>query len=191
MLSRIRINTRKDLALINAIHSTCNKIFKDLHLPTDFGFDLDYTIIHALFTNDDSNINFHEPHTDYPYVITRRNLQEQVCLSWTAHMPISKEGSWITLWWGPGIGYTMHIPYGKILLFHLDVIHGGGIPCVSQKSDKKQLRRLHFYLVTKDQAATPGYIYDTSLRCFCIFLLCTGRLPIPVLVCKILHVYPL
>ena len=76
-------------------------------------------------------------------------------------MPISKEGSWITLWWGPGIGYTMHIPYGKILLLRSDVIHGGGIPCVSRKSDKQQFRRLHFYLVTKDQAATPGFIYDT------------------------------
>jgi hypothetical protein len=130
-LSRIGIINRKDLALINAIHSTCNEFFKDLHLPTDFGFDLDYTIIHALFTYDDSNINFQDPHTDYPYIITRRNLQEQIRLSWTAHMPISKEGSWITLWWGPGIGYTMHIPYGKILLLRSDVIHGEGIPCIS------------------------------------------------------------
>ena len=161
LLSRIGIITRKDLALINTIHSTCNKFFKDLHLPTDFGFDLDYTIIHAIFTDDDTSTNFQDPHTDYPYVITRKNLQEQVRLSWTAHMPISKEGSWITLWWGPGIGYTMHIPYGKILLLRSDVIHGGGIPCVSRKSDKQLFRRLHFYLVTKDQAATPGYIYDT------------------------------
>jgi hypothetical protein len=34
------------------------------------------------------------------------------------------------------VGYTVHIPYGKILLLRSDVIHGGGIPNVSRKSDK-------------------------------------------------------
>jgi hypothetical protein len=56
----------------------------------------------------------------------------------------------------------IHIPYGKKLPLRSDVIHGGGIPIISRKSDKQQLPRLHFYFMTQDQAATPGYIYETN-----------------------------
>jgi hypothetical protein len=161
LLCRIGTEKKKDMALINSVYDNCIKFFQDLGLARDFGFDLDYTLVHALFTDDDSDIKFQDPHTDYPYVITRRNLKDRVRLSWTAHLPITPEGSWITLWWGPGVGYTVHIPYGKILLLRSDIIHGGGIPNVSRKSDKSQFRRLHFYLVTHDQAATPGFIYET------------------------------
>ncbi len=61
-------------------------------------------------------------------------------------MPLSEEGSWITIWWGPGVGYTLQIPLGKILLLHPDVIHGGGTPNVTHCTDKKQFRQIHSIL---------------------------------------------
>jgi hypothetical protein len=73
---------------------------------------------------------------------------------------LTQEGSWITLWWGQGVGCTLQITYGKILLLHSDVIHGGGVPNVTRRIENKYFRRLHFYLVTQDQAATPGNIYE-------------------------------
>jgi hypothetical protein len=150
----------KHKAVINSVFDHWIAFFKDSGLPRDFGFDLDKTIVHLLYTDDDSDKNFQDPHTDYPYVITRRNMKDRVRLSWTAHMPLTEEGSWITIWWGPGVGYTLQIPFGKILLLRSDVIHGGGIPNVTRRTDKKQFRRIHFYLVTPDQAATPGLIYE-------------------------------
>jgi hypothetical protein len=88
---------RKDLALINSVYGKCIKFFQDLGLPRDFGFNLDNMIIRALFTDNDSDINFQDPHTDYSFAITRRNLKDRVQLSWSAHFPITREGSWITL----------------------------------------------------------------------------------------------
>ncbi len=75
-------------------------------------------------------------------------------------IPLTQEGSWLTIWWGPGEGYTLQIPFGKILLLRSDVIHGGGVPNVTRGTENKQFRWLHFYLVTQDQAATPGNIYE-------------------------------
>jgi hypothetical protein len=150
----------KHKALINSVFDHWIAFFKDSGLPSDFGFDLDKTIAHLLYTDDDSDKNLQDLHMDYPYVITRRNIKDRVRFSWMAHMPLTEEGSWMTIWWGPGVGYTLQIPLGKILLLRLDVIHGGGIPNVTRRTDKKQFRRIHFYLVTPDQAATPGLIYE-------------------------------
>jgi hypothetical protein len=73
-------------------------------------------------------------------------------------MPITNEGSWVTVWFGTGAGYTVHVPYGTVLLLRSDVIHGGGTPKVEEHMDKKTLHCLHFYLVTNDQPAYPGMI---------------------------------
>ena len=127
-----------------------NGIFKEIKA------DPDRTIIHALFTDHDSNINFQDAHTDYDYMITKKDSANQINLSWTAHMPVTSEGSWITLWFGTGQGYTMHIPFGKVLLLRSDVIHGGGTPTVEDNIENRSYRRLHFYLVTGDQPAFPG-----------------------------------
>jgi hypothetical protein len=134
--------------------------FKASGIPKDLGVDLERTLIHALFTDNDAAINFQDPHTDYPYCITRRNLKEKIRYSWTGHMPILPDRSWITLWFGLGEGYTLHILHGEILLLRSDIIHGGGIPNVDSLTALKQFRRLHFYLVTPDQPANPGETYD-------------------------------
>ncbi len=65
------------------------------------------------------------------------------------------EDCWIKLWWRPGVGYTLQIPSGKILLLHSGVVHGGGVPNVARHTDKKkQFHSLHFYLMTQLQAAS-------------------------------------
>jgi hypothetical protein len=152
----------RDSKAINQIYKTFNNFFKVSGIPRDLGVDLDYTIIHLLFTDDDTSINFQDPHTDYPYHITRRNLIDRFRLSWTAHLPITPDGSWITMWFGPGVGYTLHIPFGTALLLRSDVIHGGGVPHIDIQTTSKQFRRVHFYLATQDQAATPGLIYELN-----------------------------
>jgi hypothetical protein len=152
----------RDSKTVTQIYKTFNNFFKVSGVPRDLGVDLDYTIIHLLFTDDDTAINFQDPHTDYPYHITRRNLIDKVRLSWTAHLPITPDGSWITMWFGPGVGYTLHIPFGTALLLRSDVIHGGGVPHIDIQTTSKQFRRVHFYLATQDQAATPGLIYELN-----------------------------
>jgi len=144
------------------VYETFNNFFKVSGIPRDLGVNLDYTIIHLLFTDDDPSVNFQDPHTDYPYYITRRNLIDRIRLSWTAHLPITPEGIWITMWFGPGVSYTLHIPFGTVLLLRSDVIHGGGVPHVDVQTASKQFRRVHFYLATQDQAATPGMIYELN-----------------------------
>ncbi len=66
-----------------------------------------------------------------------------------ANLLVMNEGSWITLWLGPGVGYTLHIPYGKIMLLHSDVIHGGRVPYIDLWTDMQQFHWLHFYIVLK------------------------------------------
>jgi hypothetical protein len=73
-------------------------------------------------------------------------------------MPITKEGSWITLWFGVGKGYMTKIPFGTVFLLCLDVIHGGGTPIIEQNIKRKRFRRLHYYLVAEDQPAMPVFI---------------------------------
>jgi hypothetical protein len=144
--------------IIQELYNESNKFFDQEGLFEEFQADPDKTIIHALFTDHDSNINFQQPHTDFDYLPCRKALERSFNYSWTAHMPITIEGSWITLWFGTGNGYTIKIPFGTVLLLRSDVIHGGGTPVVEQNTKSKKFRRLHYYLVTEDQPAYPGYI---------------------------------
>jgi hypothetical protein len=66
----------KDTALFKSVYDNCNTFFKASGLPRDFGFDLDYIIAQFLFTYDTSKINFQDPHINYSYVTTRRNLKD-------------------------------------------------------------------------------------------------------------------
>jgi hypothetical protein len=54
-------------------------------------------------------------------------------------MPITHEGSWITLWLGTVAGYTMHIPHGMVLLLQPNVVHRGGTPKVDIKYGEENL----------------------------------------------------
>jgi hypothetical protein len=82
-------------------------------------------------------------------------------LAWTAHLPITNEGSWIWLWSGPGIGEPLHIKMGQVLFLRSDVVHAGGRPPVDKLEDQKYLR-LHFYLPTKYQPAPDNSIFLTE-----------------------------
>lgn len=150
--------------LIAEIYKECTKFLEEQGIPEDLKVDLNRTLIQALFNDNDSEIKFQDPHTDYPYMIISRAdfLANPRYFSWTAHMPITDEGSWITLWFGPGEGHTMHIPYGEILLIRSDLVHGGGIPLTDRLAITKTFCRLHFHIVSADQPATPGKTYGLS-----------------------------
>jgi hypothetical protein len=137
------INTlwqNKTFMLIRKVFEECIAFFQSTGIPKDLKVDLCKTIIYALFTDNDEAINFQQPHTDYPYMITGRSATEKKHLSWTAHMPVTSDGSWMTIWFGAGIRYTLHIPYGQTLLLHSDVIHGGGVPNIDCLTVSKQFR---------------------------------------------------
>ena len=157
-LERIGNKREKGYEIINKLYSKCNAFFEEQGIFKKLKADPDKTIIHALFTDHESGVGFQEPHTDFDYADTKKNPEERFNHSWTAHMPITEEGSWITLWFGTGEGYTMIIPFGKILLLRSDVVHGGGTPIVEDNTETKLFRRLHFYLVTDNQPAYPGEI---------------------------------
>jgi hypothetical protein len=58
---------------------------------------------------------------------------DQVCLKYghmpfTAHLPLTAEGSWIYLWTGPGRVIHFHIYYGFVLLLRGDVVHSSENP---------------------------------------------------------------
>jgi hypothetical protein len=57
--------------------------------------------------------------------------------SWTALMPITTEGNWISLWFGQGARNTMRIPYGKVILLQSDMVHSGVMPKVEGGIENK------------------------------------------------------
>ena len=104
-----------------------------------------------------------DPHTDYPYLsatkLKKNKTMADARLAWTAHMPITPDGMWITLYLSPGYGTPVHIGYGKLLLLRSDIVHGGGTPNLEYVTGKR-FDRLHMYLDTEDQKADPGNIHS-------------------------------
>jgi hypothetical protein len=75
----------------------------------------------------------------------------QVCLKYrlmpfTAHLPMTAEGSWIYLWTGSGRVIPFHIQCGLILLLHGVVVHSGGNSCHVDHTGTSY-PRLYFYLL--------------------------------------------
>jgi hypothetical protein len=135
LLPRLGNGKIKNKVLINSVYDHCNAFFQAAGHPRDFGFDLDKTIAHVLYTDDDSRNNFQNPHTDFPFVMTRRNLKDRARFSWVAHMPLTEEGSWNTIWWGSGLGYTLQICCCAWTSF-MEEAH----PMCLHRTDKKQFR---------------------------------------------------
>jgi len=100
-------------------------------------------------------------HTDFLLKSVEEDQGRKQFLAWTAHLPITNEGSWIWLWSGPGIGEPLHIKMGQVLFLRSDVVHAGGRPPVDKLEDQKYLR-LHFYLPTKYQPAPDNSIFLTE-----------------------------
>jgi hypothetical protein len=108
-----------------------------------------------------SNKIYHsqKPHTDYDYKFKKKDdgMNHKQHYGWTALVPLSKEGSWLHVWFGTGYGRNLHIPHGKGFLFRSDVVHAGGRIEFFQSVEEKY-HRLHFYLGTKFQVANPDTI---------------------------------
>jgi hypothetical protein len=161
-LERTGNRRTKGYKIIEDLYDNCIEFFTSRGTYEEIQADPEKTIIHALFTDyDENNKTFQQPHTDYAYMPTKSKSTKPPNYSWTAHMPITEEGSWITLWFGTGQGYTVEIQMGEVLLLRSDVVHGGGIPIIQQNMRDMKFHRLHFYLVTNDQPAHPGSINIT------------------------------
>jgi len=110
--------------------------------------------------NKNDNFDFQDPHQDYfPVTIStdsNKKLNDQ-WLAWSAIVPISKQGSWITIWYDLTSPRTIEIKYGQMIFFRSDVVHCGGRPRVDTLADQTYYR-LHFYLQTKIQKAPDNKI---------------------------------
>jgi len=81
----------------------------------------------------------------------------KLCLAWSAIIPMTSDGSWVTIWYSQDVHHTFQIKYGETLLFCLDVVHCGGCPGVDLKTGANYYR-LHFYLQTEFQMAPDNEV---------------------------------
>lgn len=163
----LRLDQNKLRKKINTTYTTLRKhsidLFNDIGM-NDLGATLreqTFLITHLYTT--ERNRPDQDPHTDYPYLCatdlkSHKNMAD-ARHAWTAHMPITPDGLWITLYLAPGYGTPVHVDYGKVLLLRSDVVHGGGTPNLDSVSGKT-FDRLHMYLDTEDQLANPGDIHS-------------------------------
>ena len=75
--------------------------------------------------------------------------------AWTAHMPITTEGMWITVWFAPGLGNTFQVKFGDILYLRSDVVYALGTPMTEDADGERKHYHLQYYLPTNDQPICP------------------------------------
>jgi len=165
----------KDYAAICGKNGTLWQKFLEEFLPCDKGcamatlkhIDLKEVYVTPMYTKDDMKIP-QRPHIDFHWetlLLSRKKGRfaslsgEQISLKYgnmpyTAHLPLSREGSWIFLWNGPGPSVPFHIKYGFMLILRGDVVHSGGNPFYYDHVGKRY-PRIHFYLLTSP-ADHPG-----------------------------------
>ena len=105
------------------------------------------------------NFEFQDAHQDYfPIAISTDNTKSsKQWLAWSAIFPMTEQGSWLTVFYNTTTSRSIHIEYGKMVLFRSDVVHCGGRPETDTKTNQS-FYRLHFYLQTKDQKAPENKI---------------------------------
>ena len=135
------------------------KFVSDALQEMDVEFDaIDMSLLYTAKGTDVQQV----PHTDYKLVAAmKEDIRKKHKLAWTLHLPLTKSGSWITLWNGHGYGTNVHIEFGKCLFLRSDVVHAGGKPDLGSKTNDHFLR-LHAYLPTKFQAVDRSKIYLTD-----------------------------
>jgi hypothetical protein len=101
------------------------------------------------------------PHTDYPLTAITETQNRNGWIGWTAHMPLTTDGSWLHVWSGPGLSTAMKMEFGQCLLLRGDVVHAGGRPMVDRISSFYP--RLHFFLPTALQVAPKNKIFLVEL----------------------------
>jgi hypothetical protein len=95
-----------------------------------------HNLICNVLKNTSDEFDFQEAHQDYfPKVISIKvpNYQK-LHLAWSAIIPMTSDGSWITIWYSQDVHCTFQIKYGETLLFHSDVMCCGGRPGVDLKT---------------------------------------------------------
>jgi hypothetical protein len=101
------------------------------------------------------------PHTDYPLTAITETQNRNGWIGWTAHMPLTNDGSWLHVWSGPGLSTAMKMEFGQCLFLRGDVVHAGGRPMVDRISSLYP--RLHFFLPTALQVAPKNKIFLVEL----------------------------
>jgi len=113
-----------------------------------------------------------QPHMDYSWesilLPTRCESRHNKCkllrgscqIPFTGHLPVSRDGSYIYLWSGPGVAIPFHIQYGKMLVIRGDVVHCGGLP--PSAPTNKLFHRVHFYFPTCAVDIPPNSIYGNN-----------------------------
>ncbi len=77
-------------------------------------------------------------------------------------IPMTSDGSWITIWYSQDVHHTFQIKYRKTLLFCSDVVHCGGHPGVDLKTGTnyyiQKMNILAVFLKTKHK------LYSTAIE---------------------------
>ena len=94
-------------------------------------------------------------HTDHPFVNEHQVKMSETKYAWTAHMPITTEGMWITVWFAPGLGNTFQVKFGDILYLRSDVVYALGTPMTEDADGERKHYHLQYYLPTNDQPICP------------------------------------
>jgi hypothetical protein len=122
-------------------------------------------ILCSVFYNFSDNPQYQVPHTDYYYKVVDKQTKEKKAkgkktkdwLAWSVIIPITKEGSWLTIWDAHAKPALVKINFGKALLFRSDVIHASCRPKCDKEKEVK-FYRLHFDLQTEFQKAPKDEI---------------------------------
>jgi len=124
-------------------HATPMKAFE--HYLKSLGMEKKGVTLHNLICNvlknTSDDFDFQEAHQDYfPKVISIKVPNYiKLHLAWSAIIPMTSDGSWITFWYSQDVHHTFQIKYGETLLFRSDVVHCGGHPGVDLKNRGKLL----------------------------------------------------
>ena len=153
----LRDVSRKDVKLRLML---VNLFIKHGFTLRDRGIQFNKMIATALYTRNES-YEAQRIHTDYALKSVRYKRGGKDFLAWTAHLPVTDDGSWIWVWPGPGNGYPIHIKMGQILFLRSDVVHCGGRPPIDKLEGQKYMR-LHFFLPTAFQPPPKGDIFLTD-----------------------------
>jgi hypothetical protein len=85
-------------------------------------------------------------------------LRASCQIPFTGHLPLSSDGSFIFLWSDPGVGIPYHIPYGKMLIIHGDVVHCGGLPPQASSNNLSSCSLLLSNCINR--YTTKGYLFE-------------------------------
>jgi len=118
-----------------------------------------HNLICNVLKNTSDEFDFQDAHQDYfPKVISIKVPNyTKLHLAWSAIIPMTSDGSWITIWYSQDVHRTFQIKYGETLLFRSDVVHCGGRPGVDLRKEAT-FYRLHFYLQTEFQMAPDNEV---------------------------------